>query len=112
MPQRQFLDSHGQSWSVWDVLPSRVTRDLDAAWLARHGSAPDEGTAGTRAHAFLPDRFAGGWLCFERGGEKLRLAPVPAGWDRLTSMELESLCDRASTVRARTPRTESETRLM
>ena len=101
MPQRQFIDSEGQAWTVWDVVPSRVAQDLDAAWLARHEPAPTEGAPAVRPRASLPDRFAGGWLCFERVGQKRRLAPVPTGWYRFTSLELQALCDRAPQVRVR-----------
>jgi hypothetical protein len=101
MPQRQFIDSEGHAWTVWDVVPSRVAQDLDAAWLARHEPGTSEGTPTLRPRASLPDRFAGGWLCFERAGEKRRLAPVPSGWHRFTSLELEALRDRAPQVRVR-----------
>jgi hypothetical protein len=101
MPQRQFIDSEGQAWTVWDVVPSRVAQELDAAWLARHEPENTEGAPAVRPRASLPDRFAGGWLCFERAGEKRRLAPVPSGWHRLTSLELEALRNRAPQVPAR-----------
>jgi len=101
MPQRQFIDSEGQAWTVWDVVPSRVAQDLDAAWLARHEPDRAVGTPAARSRASLPDRFAGGWLCFERAGQKRRLAPVPTGWHRFSSLELQALCDRAPQVRAR-----------
>jgi hypothetical protein len=101
MPQRQFIDSEGQAWTVWDVVPSRVAQELDAAWMARHEPGKAEGTPPVRSRASLPDRFAGGWLCFERTGQKRRLAPVPSGWHRFSSLELEALCDRAPQVPVR-----------
>lgn len=101
MPQRQFIDSEGHAWTVWDVVPSRVAQELDAAWLARHEPERAEGSRTVRSRASLPDRFAGGWLCFERVGEKRRLAPVPAGWHRFTSLELQALRDRAPQVPVR-----------
>ncbi|HYD54577.1 MAG TPA: hypothetical protein VEA99_18225 [Gemmatimonadaceae bacterium] len=100
MPSRQFTDSHGHSWTVWDVLPSRVERELDAAWASRFRQAdPTESAA--RPRAALPVQFAGGWLCFERVGEKRRLAPVPRAWERLSLADLEALCAAARPVASR-----------
>lgn len=100
MPQRHFVDPQGRAWTVWDVLPSRVSRELDAAWVALH-----ERDAGAeerpRPRATLPERFSGGWLCFETAGEKRRLAPVPRGWERLSEIELARLCHTAPRVGAR-----------
>jgi hypothetical protein len=32
-----------------------------------------------------------GWLCFEAGSDKRRLAPVPAGWDGFPEEKLHLL---------------------
>jgi hypothetical protein len=32
-----------------------------------------------------------GWLCFEAGSDKRRLAPVPAGWDGFPEEKLNLL---------------------
>jgi hypothetical protein len=40
----------------------------------------------------LPEDWKGGWLTFESGDEKRRLAPVPEGWERLRPQRLELLC--------------------
>lgn len=106
MPQRQFLDSHGRTWTVWNVDPARVASELDAAWRERHASAASE----VRPRATLPRAMSAGWLCFQHADEKRRLAPAPRLWDRLTSSELESLCSRATTVSKVTTTTAGELR--
>lgn len=64
----EFTDRAGRSWRVWHTIPSDdVVRSL-------------------------PDDWKGGWLTFESGDEKRRLAPVPEGWDDLRPERLELLC--------------------
>jgi hypothetical protein len=53
MAMREFVDAAGTRWLVWDTVPAR------AAGLGE---------------------FAGGWLTFDDGAERRRLAPVPDGW--------------------------------
>jgi hypothetical protein len=40
--------------------------------------------------------LSGGWLCFERDGEKRRLAPVPEHWLDASDEELDALCRRST----------------
>lgn len=47
--------------------------------------------------------FAAGWLCFETGGEKRRLAPVPDAWGRADDETLEEWCGLAKPVVRRPP---------
>lgn len=97
MPHRQFLDTHGTLWTVWDVHPSRVQRDLDLARHARLGADAVERTE--HAALRLDALYASGWLCFDSGHDKRRLAPIPAGWELLDTHELASLFDTAEQVR-------------
>jgi hypothetical protein len=80
MAVREFTDSRGVDWRVWDVTPTHmhpVTRGED--YMAN-----------------LQD----GWLAFDSGLEKRRLeAPYPSNWNTLPIPELEELCRRASPVR-------------
>ena len=41
-----------------------------------------------------PD-FADGWLCFDRGDERRRFAPIPADWENLQDRELSRMWERA-----------------
>ena len=42
-----------------------------------------------------------GWLCFERDGEKRRLAPIPADWPRCDDARLAEHCRAAEPARRR-----------
>ena len=87
MAVREFTDSRGVEWRVWDVTPVHmhpVTRGEDYM-----GNLQD------------------GWLVFQSATEKRRLeAPYPGNWMSFSLPELEELCRRASLVirrRARSP---------
>jgi hypothetical protein len=64
----EFTDRAGRLWRVWYTMAVAEVATL------------------------LPDEWKGGWLTFESGEEKRRLAPVPEGWDRLRPERLELLC--------------------
>lgn len=99
MSHRQFLDTHGTLWTVWDVYPALVERDLSRALGRPSGGQPR--VAPPHAILALDRLYDDGWLCFESLAGKRRLAPVPQGWDRLTGDALSDLCDRAMDVKPR-----------
>jgi hypothetical protein len=72
MASREFIDSAGESWLVWDTRPT------------------------TRAR--LDPVFETGWLTFESGPQLRRLAPMPSAWESLPDQELERLCRAATPV--------------
>lgn len=76
---RSFNDEKGNQWRVWDVNPV----------LHGHSSAP---IASARSAAQR------GWLCFESGSERRRLAPIPVGWTECDAAALRDLCGRAEPV--------------
>lgn len=88
MAMREFTDSRGVEWRVWDVTPAQmhpVTRGEDYM-----GSLQD------------------GWLVFESATEKRRLeAPYPKDWKKFPLQRLEDLCRHASPLLRRRPRTAS-----
>lgn len=92
MPVREFTDSNGVEWRVWDVTAEQlhpVTRMEDLLELAS------------------------GWLAFESSGEKRRLpAPYPTDWAGLPLQDLEALCRRAPLVVRRGARTSGEQRVL
>jgi hypothetical protein len=47
-----------------------------------------------------------GWLTFEAGNERRRLAPIPAAWENAPDDVLRDYCSRAEVV-GRTPHTGS-----
>ena len=78
MPVRDFDDSAGTTWRVWSTVPS--------------------------SGAVLTEGFELGWLTFEASGTIRRLAPIPAGWETATPVDLEQMCRRAQPpVRRRPP---------
>jgi hypothetical protein len=73
---REYKDTAGTIWRVWDVYPS-----------GRGGSAS------APHHSFVD-----GWLCFESATEKRRLAPIPPDWELCDCARLQDLCGRAGHV--------------
>ena len=95
MPHRQFVDAAGTSWSVWDVRPTAVQPAREDA------PPPSSSDAHFRAQihvAPIDEALAAGWLCFECGEQKRRLAPIPPGWESLSTAALEQLCHTAPPV--------------
>ena len=70
MALRDFRDSRGELWHVWDTLPAKV----------------------------VSNTLEGGWLTFQREGEKRRLAPIPLYWANAPDEELRQLLERARPV--------------
>ena len=68
MPLREFTDEKGHVWRVWDTVPASTT---------------------------LRAEFVHGWLTFEQGMRRRRLAPIPPGWATLGDGELRRLCEQA-----------------
>jgi hypothetical protein len=89
MALREFADLNGGSWRVWDTTPART-----------------EG---------LTSDFRSGWLVFDNGRERKRLAPIPEDWHLLTPERLVLLLRVAHGPDAddrhwRVPRPEEERR--
>lgn len=83
MAVRRFQAPDGAYWTVWEVIPGRVSE-----FRSSFGS-------------HLPRDLADGWLCFDCGTEKRRLAPLPADWAERTEADLWFWCRAAAPVRAR-----------
>jgi hypothetical protein len=80
MALRTFTTRDGVTWNVWNVVPTLAhnTRKL---------------TLGTG--------MSDGWLCFEGGGIKRRIIPIPNDWESWSDDQLESALDEALAVQAR-----------
>lgn len=74
MPLREFIDSRGHSWRVWETRP----------------------TSGN-----VRPELADGWLTFEREAIRKRVTPIPEGWAELPEDELRLLCANARVERLR-----------
>ena len=81
---REFVDSAGTVWHVWEVRPGK--------------SRGSRGWAGLNMGA-----YEGGWLAFETwdGHARKRLPNFPAGWNELANDALQELLARADDVRTR-----------
>ena len=73
MAARDFQDGNGITWRVWSTVP------ISGAVINRG--------------------FAKGWLTFESSGGTLRrLAPIPDGWEDVSSERLDLFCRAATQV--------------
>jgi hypothetical protein len=77
MAYREFQDAEGSTWTVWDTYPTR----------------PDG----------MEEKWRGGWLTFENGGVRRRLAPIPKDWSEATAARLELMCKVAEVSSRATP---------
>ena len=117
MGYRDFRDTKGTAWMAWDVVPHMVERRQGPRRQSVPGASAADGTdrrvgidrrmvRSTRAR--LGDGMDGGWLCFESGDQKRRLAPIPADWLRCAERQLAAYCDRATPVLARPKKAQSQ----
>jgi len=102
MPQRVFRTAAGVEWHVWSVIPGSPGGEE-----RRHGydrrspdpvilyKGPDRRAAGERRRVPAAPGLHLGWLVFENGDERRRLAPIPPAWEARSDCDLERLCERA-----------------
>jgi hypothetical protein len=99
MALREFTDSRGTAWTVWDVPPHRVFAQPRSGVERRTrtvaGWSPERRVRRDRRVQVLHPELVGGWVCFASGREKRRLFPPPPEWHAGTDRELEALCRRA-----------------
>ena len=103
MGQRMFADSDGTRWSVSAIQPQLTERRLSARRASSNSTVDfraDRRSVSDRRHvrevrAPVREGFEQGWLVFDNGIEKRRLAPVPAGWEQMSDYELQTLCGSA-----------------
>jgi hypothetical protein len=99
MAHREFTDSRRTSWQVWDVYPALGDRRGplgDRRFFMRE--TVDRRTVHGAAGLAVSPGYERGWLAFQSGLERRRLAPVPEGWAGLEGAELERLCQAATPV--------------
>ena len=116
MGHRSFTDAAGAVWNVWDVHPQWTERrsgeerrrsdddpTVEPPVLERRAKRPDRRTGGADegARIRIAEGLSRGWLAFESGSDKRRLAPIPIGWDQLSDRELEGLLAKATQAAAR-----------
>lgn len=94
MPYRQFVDPEGSTWDVWEVRPAAAEAALKKVRAQRDPSGSTDWSTGRVVSAAL----ASGWLCFESGAQKRRLAPIPTDWLDVPTSALSELCGMATPV--------------
>ena len=90
MGLREFRDSGGTQWRVWDVRPDALDKR-------------------TTAEDYMRD-WQEGWLCFESADTRRRLADFPSDWESLPDADLIMLLDGAQPVKARPRKDAPESR--
>jgi hypothetical protein len=92
MAHRTFRDELGREWDVWEVVPTAVERRM-TKMPARVAAIDRRKIQETRV--VVPDSLQKGWLAFQSGKERRRLAPIPRDWDEMTDSELLELLHQA-----------------
>jgi hypothetical protein len=89
MAYREFEDSEGNAWRVWDVHPSHAERRVgdDRRSDDRLESLKDRRRM-SEPRVLMPPELMAGWLCFECGDQRKRLVPVPEGWQSAPAAQL------------------------
>jgi hypothetical protein len=106
MALRNFKDSAGNEWRVWDVLPlsagreerRRVDRRIAPPGMYQGPERRARPDRRVRSPHLLTPGLERGWLCFEADAEKRRLTPIPTGWEGCSENELERFCGEAMRV--------------
>ena len=94
MPLRDFRDSNGRTWWVWDTYPALAERRRkDAPPLPPDGK---ERRRVSSPRVVLPLDLLHGWLTFESGSDRKRLAPVPPQWEEAAEEQLRIWMDEAT----------------
>jgi hypothetical protein len=94
MTHRKIKDETGKPWDVWEVYPSAVEQRMSGEYPAITNG--DGSVAGRReVRIRLPSALQKGWLAFQSGQDRRRLAPIPVSWITLDDAELVQLLARA-----------------
>ena len=78
MAHRRITDDNQKVWDVWEVNVSGSTRRI-----------------------VVPADMQSGWLAFQCGEERRRLAPPPASWNEMSDTALLRLISQATPIRPR-----------
>ena len=85
MAYRVFTDADGRTWTAWAVLPPPRQQSRRTGSESLSPRIADVGP-----------RYARGWLAFASAAERRRLAPIPVGWEKMTDVALDGLCEAAT----------------
>ena len=93
MTHRKIKDDTGKAWDVWEVYPSAVEQRMSGEYPAVTNS--DGSGAKREIRIRVPSALQEGWLAFQSGKDRRRLAPIPARWIALDDRELLRLLGEA-----------------
>ena len=82
MAHRRIVDDDEQVWDVWEVTTSTSSRRI-----------------------LVQTDLQAGWLAFQCGEKRRRLAPLPVGWNEMTDQALLALMATANPIQPRAVRT-------
>jgi hypothetical protein len=82
MAYRRIVDNQDNVWDVWEVNPASSSRALS-----------------------VPLEMQAGWLAFQCGEERRRIAPLPVDWSEMSDAALMRLMSDAAPIRPRVVRT-------
>src|SRR4051812_8460158 len=92
MALREFRDREGVEWLAWDVPPSREYSPPRSGQERRVPRAsdfhPERRVLRDRRRRQVGPTLERGWVCFQCGDHKRRLAPPPPGWQDARDEEL------------------------
>jgi len=72
VPIREFVDDAGKRWTVWATIPGQ--------------------------RAGVPSDLQWGWLTFQSGEIRKRLAPIPRRWEESAPERLQLYCSAAQAL--------------
>ena len=106
MAIRAFRGADGVEWQVWCVIPGSGHENERRCGYDRRSPDPvirykgqERRTQAERRQAltFSPT-LQSGWLVFDNGSERRRLAPIPPAWEQRSDADLDRLGSRALSV--------------
>jgi len=97
MSYRRFTDAEGRSWEAWEVHPSSVERRLNQDRRAKGSKRGGlDRRRGREFRLVIPHELRTGWLALQARAAKVRVAPIPDGWEHLSDEELAALVARVA----------------
>ncbi len=98
MSYRRFNDSDGSSWEAWEVHPRVVERRSERDRRAKPRETVERRII-PEFRLAIPLELRAGWLALQGRDSRLRLSPIPDGWEHLSDEELCRLVIRAAEAR-------------
>lgn len=95
MALREFTDSSGVAWQVWEVHPKLTERRLIAARRAATRATSERRLLDQPRFGPAQD-LAHGWLAFRSSVERRRRSAIPESWENLSIDGLRALLGASS----------------